>query len=118
MRTVRTVRMLSGSDRERHLLRSRLTLFGRREDVHWTYVESGEADVAVLSADNPSLEMLREAGGVARVVVFQARESDGWGLLESGNPLERHFLLMLEQWEEFYVRKSRVILEDTLEDAA
>lgn len=122
MRPVLTVTMLAGSEREHRLLRSRLNLFGRRADVHWKYVDEGKADILVLSADNPSLETLALAGRLASVVVIQSRETDHWRWGNDLDPLNHQFLLMLEQWETFLVRRETPLIDDTccerMEEAA
>lgn len=114
MRPVLTVTLLAGSEREHRLLRSRLNLFGRRADVHWTYVEEGKADIAVLSADNPSLESLDLAGRLASVVVIQSRETDRWRWGNDLDPMNHQFLLMLEQWEAFLVRRETPRIDTAL----
>ena len=107
MRTTRTVLVLSEIERERALLKSLLNTFSKRPCVNWQYIEEGVADVVVLSVDNPSLDLIRQAQALGKLVVFYVNEADDKALADQPFRLHkqaraRHFLTLIEQMEGWF----------------
>ena len=107
MRTTRTIMIFSDIERERALLNSLINTFGKRPHTLWQSIDEGVADVVVMSLSNPSLEQIRQAQKLAKVVVFFVSEEDSRQL--SGQPFllnkqsrARDFLALIERLEGWF----------------
>ena len=75
MATNLTIRLISNSQRDQILLKSLLTVVGRRRAIEWTYLlYDNNCDVVIVDADapHPSIAILKKLYGAKFIVVYAA----------------------------------------------